>query len=260
MTDSEPLQAPPPEVVLTCSEQLDKLFEAMAKAQAEMTDAEKDSTNPFFKSKYADLASVRAACVPALAKNGLCVMQFPFADGKSVIVVTIVGHSSGQYIRAELTLLAKADDAQSIGSAISYGRRYSLMAVAGVAASEDDDDGNAAARGNGAQRQQAKPQPKPAPIRSSDPPPAQPAECPEYTNDLSGTLHDIGCRNSKEAQAVISFVRPGLLLQNCKVNAADAQAVSAELDARTTVGATLAEIYHDALEMAGLLKAEAATA
>lgn len=250
MTDTEPLQAPPPEVVLTCSDQLDKLFEAMAKAQAEMTDAEKDSTNPFFKSKYADLASVRAASVPAMAKNGLCVIQFPFADGKSVVIVTILGHSSGQYIRAELTLVAKADDAQSVGSAITYGRRYSLMAVAGVAASEDDDDGNAAARGNGSRSHETMPR------KHTQQHGAKPAECPEYANDLSGTLHDIGCRNAKEAQAVISFVRPGLLLQDCKVNAAEARAVSAEINARTTVGMTFAEIYHDALEMAGLLKKE----
>lgn len=157
-------ELPPPEVVLTNSPELNELFKAMSAAQSEITDAEKDSANPFFKSKYADLASVRAACVPAMAKHGLCVMQFPFAEGRAVVIVTILGHSSGQYIRSELTMTAKADDAQAIGSAITYGRRYSLMAVAGVAAADEDDDGNAAA-GRGMapiQRPAARPAQQPA--------------------------------------------------------------------------------------------------
>src|SRR5678815_6159988 len=117
MNETEPIEKQ--EITLECSPILAELFAAMAKAQGEITDAEKDSTNPFFKSKYADLASVRSACVPALAKHGLCVIQFPFAVGKSVTIVTILGHSSGQFIRANLTLSAKGDDAQSVGSAIT---------------------------------------------------------------------------------------------------------------------------------------------
>lgn len=160
---TEPEELLPPEIILTATPELDKLFEAMAKAQTEITDAEKDSANPFFKSRYADLASVRGACVPAMAKNGICVMQFPFAEGRVVTIVTIVGHSSGQRIRSELTMTARAEDPQAIGSAITYGRRYSLGAISGVAAAEDD-DGNAASGHSSFQRpahQQTRPQQRP---------------------------------------------------------------------------------------------------
>lgn len=160
MSENETL--PITESTVTCSDNLSDLFAAMAKAQGEITDAEKDSTNPFFKSKYADLASVRSACVPALAKHGLCVIQFPFAVGKSVTIVTILGHSSGQFIRANLTLSAKGDDAQSVGSAITYGRRYSLMAAACVATTDEDDDGNAAARPQPAVKSNPPQLPRPA--------------------------------------------------------------------------------------------------
>jgi hypothetical protein len=238
---------PPPEVVLTCSDQLDKLFEAMAKAQAEITDAEKDSTNPFFKSKYADLASVRAACVPAMAKNGLCVMQFPFAEGKSTIVVTILGHSSGQYIRAELTLTAKDDGAQSIGSAITYARRYSLMAVAGVAASEEDDDGNAAARPNRSHAKEPAAKPQPKSFTAS-----RPAEESREWLKLKDELKAIGCRegHQDEADAVLKFVGEGkfTLLQCFRDAAVARDAIDAIDVAKAVMHMTNAEI----LDKAGL--------
>jgi NAD-specific glutamate dehydrogenase len=115
---------------------------ALAKAQGDIESAQKDSANPFFKSKYADLASVWDACRAPLAKNGLAVIQFPRADGNVVTVETRLVHSSGQWIEGELTAVAKDDGPQSIGSIVTYLRRYSLQSIVGVA--PEDDDGNAA--------------------------------------------------------------------------------------------------------------------
>lgn len=124
------------------SENIGDLAAALAKAQGEIESAHKDSANPFFKSKYADLASVWDACRIPLSKNGLAVVQMPRADGATVTMVTRLVHSSGQWIEGELSAVAKDDGPQSIGSIVTYLRRYMLQSVTGVA--PDDDDGNAA--------------------------------------------------------------------------------------------------------------------
>ena len=125
------------------SAQLNELFAALAKAQGEIGGAKKDSTNPHFKSSYADLASVRDVTQEPLSKNGLAVVQWPRTVERGVEVETILGHSSGQYMSGVLWMPLSKMDAHGVGSAITYGRRYALMAVTGVA--PVDDDGNAAA-------------------------------------------------------------------------------------------------------------------
>lgn len=126
------------------SEQLGALAKALAKAQSELQDAKKDSTNPHFKSKFASLASVRAAVTPALASCGLAVVQtFEPIGVDSVCVVTWLLHESGQWLRSRLTMPVAKKDAQGIGSAATYARRYSLAAITGIA-TDDDDDGEAA--------------------------------------------------------------------------------------------------------------------
>jgi ERF superfamily len=129
------------------SDAINEIAAAMAKAQAKMTGARKDSENPFFKAKYADLASVREACLAAMNAEGLSVWQFPrravSADGQAVVEVeTVVTHASGQFFRDTLAVPVAKADAQGIGSAISYARRYALAAIASVAPA--DDDGEAA--------------------------------------------------------------------------------------------------------------------
>lgn len=122
------------------SEQINELASALNKAQAELQSAKKDANNPFFKSKYADLTSVWEAARPVLAKNGLSVAQTVGLTG----LTTILMHSSGQYIEDTMPIVvAKQNDPQALGSAITYARRYALAAIVGVVA--DDDDGNAAA-------------------------------------------------------------------------------------------------------------------
>ena len=120
------------------------LYSALALAQAEMGKALKDSTNPHFKSKYADLASVMDACIPSLSKNGIAVLQPPFDDETGRFVKTILAHgASGETLECRVPLIIGKNDMQGYGSAVTYARRYGLMSMAGIA--PDDDDGNAAA-------------------------------------------------------------------------------------------------------------------
>jgi hypothetical protein len=119
-------------------------YEDLAKAQAEIEGAKKDSANPHFRSKYADLASVWDAIREPLTKHGFCVTQelTDAAEG-CVRLMTTLGHKSGQVISSAFSLKLKdPTNPQAAGSAITYMRRYALMAVTGVA--PVDDDGNAA--------------------------------------------------------------------------------------------------------------------
>lgn len=130
------------------SETINDIAAALAKAQGEMGGAVKDAANPFFKSKYADLASVWEACRAPLAKHGIAVVQSPSADGLKVSVETLLTHTSGQWIRGVVTVSAKEDSPQAVGSAITYLRRYALQSFVGVAP-EDDDAEAAQGRGKG---------------------------------------------------------------------------------------------------------------
>lgn len=140
------------------SPEIGELAKALALAQTEFKPVFKDADNPYFSSKYADLSSVISATQLALAKNGLVVMQSPIFDlaEQKAGVSTMLAHSSGQWLSNDLllpaTMRAKEGvqrfDAQSVGSAITYARRYSYQAIVGVAA-EVDDDGNAATGKNG---------------------------------------------------------------------------------------------------------------
>jgi len=124
------------------SETINELAAALSKAQGQIKGALKDSANPFFKSKYADLASVWDACRAQLSENGLAVVQATCDSPTGISVVTQLSHSSGQWIRGHLTLEPKDKTPQGYGSAITYARRYALAAIVGVA--PEDDDGNAA--------------------------------------------------------------------------------------------------------------------
>jgi hypothetical protein len=119
------------------SDHINELAAALAKAQSEMGFALKDSKNPFYKSNYADLKSVWMASQEALNKNGLSVAQV-FDDNK---LVTILLHTSGQWIQGSCPLLNPKGDMQGLGAASTYARRYGLAAIVGVIAEDDDGDG-----------------------------------------------------------------------------------------------------------------------
>lgn len=125
---------------------LGALAKALAAAQAKLEDAKKDKTNPHFNSRYATLSSVRAAMSEVLPQHGLAVVQGfePHGDA-GVCIVTTLMHESGEWIRSALYIPVAKKDAQGFGSAVSYGRRYSLAAIVGIA-TDDDDDGNTASK------------------------------------------------------------------------------------------------------------------
>ena len=116
---------------------------AILKAQMEMGNATKGSSNPFFKSKYADLNSVREACMPALHNNGISVLQpTVHIEGKNFIK-TILLHESGETFEGLTEIIySKQNDAQAQGSGITYARRYGLQSLLNIGA--DDNDGNKA--------------------------------------------------------------------------------------------------------------------
>jgi len=168
------------------SEQINELVKALVEVQRTMAPVIKGKSNPFFKSKYADLANIWDALREPLADNGLAVMQTAdvaepgFTQTEetkgernstqqmvvrtktgAVTIVTTLAHTSGQWIRGSLCLpLAKADP-QGVGSAITYGRRYTLAAMLGVA--PEDDDGEAAVGRGKAPAKHETPPPAPTP-------------------------------------------------------------------------------------------------
>lgn len=134
----------------------DQIAKALSAAQAAMQAAKKDASNPHFGSRYSSLAEVWDAIREPMTKQGLSVVQLPAADGKSVTVETMLMHVSGQWLRSRVTFPLRPEfsksgaelppSAQQIGTAITYGRRYGLTAMVGVASADEDDDGNAASR------------------------------------------------------------------------------------------------------------------
>lgn len=118
---------------------------ALAIAQLNMGKALKSASNPHFKSKYADLASVVDACIPALNESGIAVIQPTTDDEGGRFVETILIHGeSGEILKCRVPLIVGKNDMQGYGSAVTYARRYGLMSMSGIA--PEDDDGNAAAK------------------------------------------------------------------------------------------------------------------
>lgn len=127
------------------SEQTNELSAAMAKAQAEMKIAEKNGLNPHFKNHFSTIADIWKASVPALSKNGLSVVQSTEAtDDGRCFLVTLLLHTSGQWISGRYPIISMKQDPQSLKSAITYAKRATWDAMVGLASEEDDDDGNAA--------------------------------------------------------------------------------------------------------------------
>jgi hypothetical protein len=124
------------------SDSITTIAPALHKAQGQIKAALKDSTNPHFRSKYADLSSVIEAVKPALQANGITYLQGVHDAVDGVAVETMLLHTSGEWISSVMRIPAVKQDAQGYGSAITYGRRYGLQSMCGVPA--EDDDGNAA--------------------------------------------------------------------------------------------------------------------
>lgn len=127
---------------MNSSESIKELATALAKAQAKMKTADKGSVNPHFKSKYADLAEVWEACRGALTSEGLSVIQGIRTTASGFLLDTTILHSSGEWMSSETPLFLPAPaNMQHLGSAVTYAKRISLMAIAGISVGEADDDG-----------------------------------------------------------------------------------------------------------------------
>ena len=120
------------------SEQIDALAAALAMAQSEMKGAAKNKENDFFESGYADLHSVIEASFPHLTRHGLCVVQGNEPIAGHVLVTTTLLHKSGQWMRSQVRVPLGKPTAHGLGSAITYGRRYGLSAIVGIAQMDDD--------------------------------------------------------------------------------------------------------------------------
>jgi hypothetical protein len=131
--------------VYLIGENMQKIATALVKAQKAFGPALKSSTNPHFKSRYADLAACVEAVIDALNENGIALVQHSHECADGIIIETIFIHESGEMISGgKLHVPATKQDAQGYGSAMTYARRYSLQAACGIA--PEDDDGNNASR------------------------------------------------------------------------------------------------------------------
>lgn len=170
------------------SESIGAIGAALAKAQADIKPAIKDAKNPHFNNSYADLSSVWEACRVNLTANGIAVVQSPEATDAAVSITTLLVHTSGEWISGTLTLKARDASPQSVGSAITYGRRYGLASMVGVA--PDDDDAETA-QGRG--KPVAKPTAAPRAMPASASVPVAPAALPPHviTEDQRKRLYAI---------------------------------------------------------------------
>lgn len=151
------------------SESIKELATALSKFQNEVQDPGKNSDNPFFKSKYVELDDLLASVRPVLTRNGLSILQEPSSDGTNVTVKTVLLHNSGEFIEFEaLALKPVKTDPQGLGSAITYGRRYALSSILGVAWDADDDGNKASGKQTTQQTPQKPKPPQPAPAAVDD--------------------------------------------------------------------------------------------
>ena len=157
------------------SNSIKEIATALSKAQGEFQNTKKEKVNPFFGKKYADLAALWDTCRPVLSKHGLSLLQGVSSNENNVTITTLLMPPPREWIESELGLHADQPTPQKMGSAITYGRRYSLSAMLGLAADEDD-DGNEASKEDGKKKQQKKtdppPQKKSTSKETSPPPPA----------------------------------------------------------------------------------------
>lgn len=124
------------------TENLNELFGALAKAQGGFAIASKSSENSFFRSSYADITALVEASRPSLASNGLCIIQNIIHTPEGFLQLhTILGHTSGQWIKSVMRLQPVKTDIQELGKYISYTKRYSMGAIIGVVSIDEDDDG-----------------------------------------------------------------------------------------------------------------------
>jgi hypothetical protein len=126
------------------SESIVNLAAALTVAQGEFGPVAKNAENPHFRSKFADFQAILSAVVPILTKNNLAVSQHPCVHEGVDALETMLLHSSGEYLTSTMLLHLDKPGMQALGSAITYSKRYALLAILGIGTFDEDDDGNAA--------------------------------------------------------------------------------------------------------------------
>ena len=170
--------------MITMSDSIKELATAMCTVQANLPTVTRDKTNPFFHSKYAGLDTVMPAALKVLTAHGLALVQTVGQDGNGgTTLTTLLMHESGEWLSDTQPLLLSKSDPQGQGSAITYARRYGVMAMLGLVA-EEDDDANAASPAAPKQPQKPPSAPRPAPTA---PEPAR-----EYDQARPITTNQIG--------------------------------------------------------------------
>lgn len=182
------------------SEDIKELATALCKAQAKITGAIKDSSNPFFQSKYADLDAVWEAIRVPFTENNLSVSQIPSETEKGTILETVIMHSSGQWISGNILMKTMKEDPQSKGSAITYYRRYVLSAMSGV--SQVDDDAESAMNRDIEIKDVKKVQPKGKAQHDSAPTPSAICQCGGEMVLSRYKKNELWCANCKTAKPV----------------------------------------------------------
>lgn len=146
------------------SETINEIATALAKVQGLIKNPAKESENPHFKNRYADLSQGLNAVRPILSEHSIALVQMTRMDGELMMLDTRLVHSSGQWIESSYPVCKFPTRQQEAGSALTYARRYSLFALVGIAGADEDDDGNDASREQtpAPSRQAARPRPAPA--------------------------------------------------------------------------------------------------
>lgn len=165
------------------SDTIGKLADALAKAQAEIKAIGKDRTNPHFKNRYATLDAILDTIRPTLAKHGLSVVQGASDTTTGFNVETWLVHSSGEYIANVVAVPVSKQDAQGVGSALTYGRRYGVSALLALSTDEDDD-------GEQAVKQTRQPEPRKAEPPKAETPKAVEPKPEKPVPEWDGTDHD----------------------------------------------------------------------
>ncbi len=193
-------------VVMITSESIKELAQALAKAQGQMAAALKDSNNPFFKSKYADISSVIDAMRKPFADNGLAFIQAPYTEGDKTYLSARIIHASGEWIEfAGIHVpVVKLNDAQALKSGLTYMRRAQMLAVCCI--EESDDDGNAAVSHQ--TRPQSSGQAFVQKTAQTSAPPQKPAAAPVQAKSVE-QQHREAVQDIAQGSIKDSFVKPG---------------------------------------------------
>jgi hypothetical protein len=224
------------------SEQINEIGAALAKAQGAIKNPLKKNSvrTGTYSYEYADLAEVIDCCKPHLAANGLAILQSPSTDGKVVAIKTLLLHTSGQFIEDTLILMANDTRPQSIGSAITYGRRYAYCAMVGIAADVDDDGAAANGQSQGGQKE---------PKRAFEPKQREPQAPRQNITVPAGVAITFDAKNPTHYEKLIAK------LEQMKVDGSHRLAVLEQMNGKPMTQTTLETAVKTVLEATSVVNA-----